>query len=54
MTGDEIRRGDSILGKGLGALQGVGVTGPNTRNGDYVLEVMTLLWKLLDINKVSL
>jgi hypothetical protein len=51
-VGEEIRRGDSLLGIGLGALQGVGVTTANGKNGSNVQEVMILLWKLLDINKV--
>lgn len=38
----------------LGALQGVGMKATENQSGGYVQEVILLLWKLLDVNKVCI
>jgi hypothetical protein len=44
---------EGLLNMGLGALQGVGVRSRGTASKASMQEVVFLLWKLFDINRVS-
>ncbi|KAG8821176.1 hypothetical protein FRC19_008197 [Serendipita sp. 401] len=48
---EELGQMSSIIGIGLGALQGVGVTGPPRSANNLAQEMAMLLWKLLEINR---
>ncbi|CAG8686352.1 13786_t:CDS:2, partial [Acaulospora colombiana] len=51
VLGEEIRKGGSLLGIGLGALQGVGVKAAGPKSPGCAQEVLLILWKLLEVNK---